>query len=120
MLENQLDAILKKYFQKQVELVVDDTTIKQGQFLLFRNLLYHNNYFFELHIRRKGKIDSIKIPYPFGIEEYPSEGLLFLDYRNKTLLKNQTALLSKLQTFIDSQPSDKSKFYNKILEIRFS
>lgn len=120
MLENQLDSILKKYFQKQVELLVDDNPIKQGQFLLFRNLLYHNNYFFELHIRRKGKIDSIKIPYPFGIEEYPEEGLIFLDYRNKTLLKNQPALLTKLQSFIDTQPNDKSKFYNKILEIRFS
>lgn len=120
MLENQLDAILKKYFQKQIELLVDDVVIKQGQFLLFRNLLYHNNYFFELHIRRKGKIDSIKIPYPFAIEEYPDEQLIFLDYRNKTLLKNQPALLSKLHTFIDTQSNEKSKFYNKILELNFS
>ena len=120
MLENQLDAILKKYFQQQVELFVDGVSIKQGQFLLFRNLLYHNNYFFELHIRRKGKIDSIKVPYPFNIEEYADEGLIYLDYRNKTLLKNNPALLTKLQTFIDSQPNEKSKFYNKILEIKFS
>lgn len=119
MVENLLEATLKKYFQKKIELWVGEELIKSGQFLLFRNLLDHSNYFFELHIKRKDKIDTIKIPYPYDIEEYEEDGLLYLDYRNKTLVKSHPELLKQITDFSLTQLEEKSKFFDKILEIKF-
>jgi hypothetical protein len=120
MQEHLLESILEKYYQKKIELYVKNELYKSGQFLLYRNLLDHSNYFFELQIKRKDRIDPIKIPHPYDIEEYEDEGLIYLDYRNKTLVKNHPELLFKLEEFSAQQTEEKSKFFDTILEIKFS
>ncbi len=120
MENNILESILQKYFQRKIELIIDGEPFKQGQFILFRNMTEQNNYYFELSIRRKEKIETIKIPYPYDVEEYDDEGLLYLDYRNITLVKNNKSLLDKLNAYVETHTEEKSKFFNKILEIQFT
>jgi hypothetical protein len=120
MVENELESILKRYFQQKIEIRIGEELIKSGQFLLFQNSLDNSNYFFALSIKRKDKIDLIKIPYPYAIDEYEDEGLLYLDYRTQTLVKNNVELLAKLNAYTATQLEEKSKFFDKIVEIQFT
>ena len=119
MADSLLETTLKKYYQKKIELWVGEQLIKSGKFLLYKNYIDQSKYFFELHLQRKGKIETVKIPYPYEIEEYEDENLLYLDYRNKTLVKNCPVLINMIEQFSDSQVDEKSIFFNKILEVKF-
>ncbi len=119
MVKKSLDTILEKYFQKKINILIDGETIKAGQFLLSKNMIVHSNYYYELHIKRNNKIDSIKIPYPFEIEEYPDESLLYLDYRLVTIAKNKPELVSLINETSKTTPHN-HKFFNKIVEIIFT
>lgn len=119
--ENYIESVLKKYFQRDVSFYVDNIEYKSGKFILYKFYLYSNNYFIEFHIQTAKKIDSIKIPYPFSVEEDEEDGLLYFDYRLKTLCKDNTKLINKIHDFAKTQEDiDINKFYDKILEIKFT
>jgi len=119
--ENYLETILKKYFQKNISLIIDGEELKSGLFMLYALTIYSNNYYIEFHVKRDKKTDIIKIPYPFKAEEYEKDGLLYLDYRISTLCKNNSRLINKIETATRNISSvNDNKFYNKILEIQFT
>ena len=114
-----LETILPKYFQKKIKISIGNDTVKHGQFILFENLLNHNNYYFELFIKRKDKIDSFKIPYPYKVEEYEDDMLLYLDYRHSALVNNDPVAMELIKCYIDNKPNERNKFLGNIVEIQF-
>lgn len=117
----RIEKIFEKYFQKTISLSIKDEQIKKGKFLLIKNCIIGNNYFYELTIERVKKLDLVRIPYPFEIEEYPEDNLLFLDYRLSSLFKNNKKLLNEMSQWCGSKTDLKTanKMFNNILEIKF-
>lgn len=113
-----IEKIFEKYFQKTIQLFIKGEMVKRGKFLLIKNCIIGNNYYYEFTIKREKKIDTVRIPYPFLIEEYQDENLLFLDYRLNSLFKK-----SSHSQFVRSWLVDDDKIPNKlfdsILEIKF-
>lgn len=117
----RLEKIFEKYFQKTISLSIKDEQIKKGKFLLIKNCIIGNNYFYELTIERVKKLDLVRIPYPFDIEEHPEDNLLFLDYRLSSLFRNNKKLLNEMTQWCETKTDLKSanKMFNNILEIKF-
>jgi hypothetical protein len=117
----KIEKVFEKYFQKNILLSIKDETIKKGKFLLIKNCIIGNNYYFELTIERVKKLDLVRIPYPFEIEEYPEDNLLFLDYRLSSLFKNNKKLLNEKSQWCNARTDLKTanKMFNNILEIKF-
>jgi len=117
----KIEKVFEKYFQKNICLSIKDETIKKGKFLLIKNCIIGNNYYFELTIERVKKLDLVRIPYPFGLEEYPEDNLLFLDYRLSSLFKNNKKLLAEMSHWCNTKTDSKTtnKMFDNILEIKF-
>ena len=114
------EKIFPKYFQKNITLRIGEEEIKTGKFLLIQNHIVTNNFFFELVIENTKKIISFKLPYPFAYDEYPDEGILYLDYRFKTLTNKRDMLPLMVQICSTIAPEKSSKFIDRILEIEFT
>jgi hypothetical protein len=117
----KIEKVFEKYFQKNISLTIKDEQIKRGKFLLIKNCIIGNNYYFELTIERVKKLDLVRIPYPFEIEEYPEDNLLFLDYRLSSLFKNNKKLLNEMNQWCNTEADLKAsnKMFNNILEVKF-
>jgi hypothetical protein len=114
-----LEEILKTHLQKNISITINGTEIKNGKFILFQNNILSNNFYFELTLDRGKKIDILKIPFPFKIEHYPDEGLLYLDYRFTSLTDDKKQLIkidNLRQKYMDNKLS---KFLNTIVELEF-
>jgi len=119
--ENPLEDILKKHYQKNVQFLINGEEFKAGKFLLYRLTTYANNYYVEFHIKREKKIDIIKIPYPFTVEHHEVDNLLYFDYRIVTLCKKNKEMVAKLNNVCQNYPERmQSKFFERILEIQFT
>ncbi len=114
-----IDKMFEKYFQKKICIKIGDEVIKEGNFLLFRNMLLHQNFFYELHIRRKEKIDILKLPYPFEMEEHVEDQLIYFDYRLHKLLKTCDIPKELLEKLLTDFP-EPHRMYNNIVEIQFT
>ena len=97
----KIEGIFDKYFQKNIILYINDEPIKKGKFLLIKNCIISNNFFFEFTIKREKKLDIIRVPYPFKIEEYVEDNLVYMDYRISTLFKNRLEIISSIQKWIE-------------------
>ena len=117
---DSFEKLFTKYFQKNITLRIGDDDIKTGKFLLIQNHIVTNNFYFELVIENTKKIVSFKLPYPFAYDEYPDEGILYLDYRFKSLhnKKEMSMLMSQICSRL--VPEKPSKFVDQILEIQFT
>lgn len=114
------EKLFEKYFQKTIYLCVKNEVLKKGKFLLIRNQIIGNNYYYELVIERAKKIDTVKIPYPFNVEEYEQDETLFLDYRISCLFNNNKHLEKLLNEWIkEVDIKNTNKFFDNILEIKF-
>lgn len=114
------EKLFEKYFQKTICLCVKNEILKKGKFLLIRNQVIGNNYYYDIVIERSKKLDVVKIPYPFDIEEHEDENIIFLDYRISCLFnknKNLELLLNEWIKEVDIKSTN--KFFDNILEIRF-
>ena len=94
--------------QKSVIFSVGNKTIRKGRLLLFKK--YH--YYIQMALlSEKGQRENCEFPIPFKIENYPDEGLLYFDYRLKSL---DTDFIPKIPERISSV------YFNKILEIQIA
>lgn len=115
----KIEKIFEKYFQKNVSLCIKDEVLKRGKFLLIRNQVIGNNYYYEMIIERSRKLDVVKIPYPFNIEEHDKDDLIFLDYRLSSLFVPKDHI-DDLDKFIENYNiKNTNKFFDNILEMRF-
>lgn len=113
-----MEKVFERYFQKSITLYIKGEQVKKGKFLLIKNCIVGNNFYYEFTIKREKKIDTVRIPYPFLLEEYRDENLLYLDYRLNTLFKNpnHTDFIKKWMKIDDKIPN---KLFDNILEIKF-
>ena len=116
---DHFEKIFTKYFQRQISIKINDEEIKTGKFLLIQNNIINNNFYFDLIIENTKKVIVFKIPFPFAVDEYLDEGLLYFDYRFKTFAKKK-AILLEVERLAETLSVDKySKFYDSIVEIQF-
>ena len=116
----KIEKRFEKYFQKVAVISIRDETIKKGKFLLIRNCILGNNFFYEFILEKAKKQDTFKIPYPFGVEEYPDENLIYLDYRFSTLCNNNPDLVETVESWVSTLDlKAPNKLVNSILEIKF-
>jgi hypothetical protein len=88
------------------------------------NILFttdNNGFSIEFNLISEGKNRIVKLPAPFKIEEYPEEGLLYLDYRLKTIFHEPRwkSVIDEVHK-IYQQKENPCKFYDSILEITYS
>lgn len=100
------EEILISCLQKNLSFTINNKQLKRGRLLLFRRF----HYFIQLSLlSEKGVRENIEVPIPFNIEHHSTEGLIYFDYRLKSL---QVATLPKLPDKIQSV------YFDKILEIQ--
>lgn len=100
------EAFLVSCLQKNVCFSVNSKAVKRGRLLLFRRV----HYFIQIALlTEKGTRENFEIPIPFAVETHPEEGLMYLDYRLKSLE-------------VDSIPRIPEKvscaYFDKILELQ--
>jgi len=117
----KLEKIFQKYFQRNIELYINGELYKKGKFLLLDNKVIGNNYFYEFFIERTKKVDCVKIPYPFNVEEHEEDSMIYLDFRLKKFSNNKNTN-NKIIKLLDSKPLESipSRLFNNILEIKFN
>jgi hypothetical protein len=119
---DKIEALLRPRFQKNISLFINGEEYKKGKFVLFHSTLLANNFYIEFHIRTEKKLEIIKIPFPFAIEQHiDDEELFYFDYRLRTLCKGRGKLEKELYEFASTQEGFvQNKFFNTILEIQFT
>lgn len=99
--------------QRMLLFTLGKKTIKHGKLILFKRIHYC------IHITiQTSKLtnENFEIPIPFKTEYYPSQGLIYFDYRIKTFSKKdkeKEEIIKKLN-IKNVMPS---QYYDKILEI---
>jgi hypothetical protein len=115
----KIEKVFEKYFQKTISLCIKDEVLKKGKFLLIRNQVIGNNYYYDIVIEKSKKLDTVKIPYPFNLEEYETDNIIFLDYRLSSLFNNIDYKQDLEKWIKNSDIKNTNKFFHNILEIRF-
>ena len=99
------ELFLVNCLQKQLSFTLNNKQIKNGRLLLFKK----SHFYIQIALLNEKNIrENFEIPFPFKIENYKQDGLLYYDYRVKSLnLETVPCLPTKVS----------STFFNKILEI---
>ncbi len=108
------EEYLTQMLQSPIKFTLGQKTIKQGRLLIFKRTHY---YIQVTLINSKNVKESFEIPIPFRTEHYPSEGLIYFDYRLTSLVGLDEDLLNQIQS-IKIKNINPSQYYNKILEIQ--
>lgn len=100
------EDFLVNCLQKNICFSLNNKTIKRGKLLLFKRF----HYFIQMTLlTEKGSNENMDIPIPFKIEDHLDEGLVYFDYRIKSLE-------------VDSLPEIPEKvssiYFDKILEMQ--
>ena len=100
------EPFLISCLQKNVAFSVSNKILKKGKLLLFRRI----HYFVQMSLlTEKGTRENIELPIPYKVEDYTEDGLLYFDYRLKSLeVKSLPQIPDKVS----------SVYFNKILEIQ--
>lgn len=110
--DTEIEYALKELLQKNLKLAINNKQYRKGKLLLFKQ----NNYHIELTVKKNDTdMKRFEIPIPFAIEKWEDDGLVYFDYRLKTLAKKDEVVYEMLKNL---PVEGNNKFYNKILEIR--
>jgi len=105
-----------KNLQGNVFFTLGKKNLKQGRLIIFK--LSHFYIQFTL-LSNKNNKECFEIPIPFNVEYYPSENLIYFDYRVKALAGKNDLYYSELKNCRIKNITP-SQYYNKILEIKTS
>ena len=106
----RLETLFKDILQKDVRILLKDRVLREGKFILFRQ----TNFCFELILMTGKKMNKFLLPIPYSIEHWNGDDVFFLDYRNRTLVKDNQYVLEYLKKVKIRNPS---KYYNSIIEV---
>lgn len=100
------EDFLVECLQKSLSFSINNKAIKRGKLLLFRRF----HYFIQIALMsEKGTRENFDIPIPFKIESYIDDGLMYFDYRLKSLeVENVPFITEKISSI----------YFDKILEIQ--
>lgn len=100
------EQFLVHCLQKNVSFAINNRPIKRGRLLLFKQF----HYFIQISLlTEKGTKENFDVPIPFKVEDYLDEGLLYFDYRIKSLEVENLPIISEKVSSI---------YFDKILEIQ--
>jgi hypothetical protein len=103
---SQGELFLRDNLQKPVKFILGNKALKTGRLLLFKK----NHFFIQLTLlNEKQQRENFEIPFPFKLELYKNEGLVYFDYRMSSLNTTTPLILKKVS----------SSYFNKILEVQF-
>lgn len=115
----KIESIFEKYFQKNLEIYIKDCLFKQGKFIIIENKILNNNYYYELLLEKTKKLEVVKIPFPFHLEEHEDDGILYFDYRLSTLFKSSNIDTTEIINTINKLDIVHSRLFDTILELKF-
>ena len=114
--DTYLEEVCKDLLQLNLSFEFNDKPFKQGKLIIFQQKNFHINFILE---NDKKIQEKIEIPIPYKVESHLSDdGLVYFDYRLKTLSKNAPDLENYLRVYGSSTQSN--KFWNSILCINTS
>lgn len=105
-----LEETLKNILQKQIKLQIGNKVIKQGKFLLFKQI----NYNIELVLKIDGVVKRFEIPAPYAVRTVKNSDNIIFDYKIKTLAHNNTQLEKTLKMVAHNTSN---KYLDKELKI---
>jgi hypothetical protein len=107
-----IEEACKFLLQKNISFEINNKIFKQGKIILF----YQKNFYitFIINTSKKEK-DRIEIPIPFEVETHAEDGLIFFDYRIKTLAKLAPEIEHYLKVYAVKVANN--KFWDTILTI---
>jgi len=108
----------EEYFTKSLQYPIIFTlgkkVLKQGRLIIFKR----THYYIQVTLLNSKNIrESFEIPIPFKTDYYPNEGLMFFDYRLRSLVGNNSEAEQLVNNF-KVKTVNPSQYYNKILEIK--
>lgn len=113
ILQTPLEEACKFLLQKNISFEINNKIFKQGKLILF----YQKNFYimFIIQTAKKNK-DKIEIPIPYELETYFDEGLIYFDYRIRTLSK----FAPEMENFLKVYPRrlNSGKYWDNILTIK--
>jgi hypothetical protein len=99
--------------QRDVNFIIKNKIIKRGKIELF----VQRNFYLVFHILiEKHKKEKLEIPIPFSFESHEDDGLMYFDYRFKTISKYYPESLSVLKNIFEKNKKN-NKFGDCILTI---
>jgi hypothetical protein len=108
------ETFFTKALQSPISFVLGSKIIKQGKLLIFKQA----HYYIQITIQNtRNQKETFEIPIPFKTEEYVHEGLIYFDYRVKSLVGKDEELCYRLSR-AKIKNTTPSQYYNKILEIK--
>lgn len=107
-----LETCCKALLQKNITLELRNKTYKQGKLLIFQQKNFYLTFILET---LKSKNEKVEIPIPFDVENHMDDGLVYFDYRIKTLSKFCPEIETNLLIFPNKSKSN--KFLDTILTI---
>jgi hypothetical protein len=107
-----IEDACKFLLQKKITLEFGNKIYKQGKFILF----YQKNFYimFIIDTQRKEK-EKIEIPIPYDVEIHKEDGLIYFDYRIKTLAKHAPEIENYLRVYPNKTSGN--RFWDSILTI---
>jgi hypothetical protein len=77
-----LEELCKSLLQKTVSFQIKNKILKKGKIELF----VQRNFYLVFHLlTNKNKKEKFEIPIPYAFEEHKEDGLIYFDYRLKSL-----------------------------------
>lgn len=108
-----LEKTCASLLQRNVVFSIKNKILKKGKIELF----VQRNFYIIFHIfTSNNKREKIEIPIPYGIENHPEDGLVYFDYRTKTLSRYCPETENFIKNLL-SKTQKNSKFGNCILVI---
>jgi hypothetical protein len=100
------EKFLTDCLQKNVSFCINNKALKRGRLLLFKRF----HYFIQISLlTERGLRENFDIPIPFKIDSYRDEGLMYFDYRLKSLEVDYLPMIKEKVS---------SAYFDKILEIQ--
>jgi hypothetical protein len=99
------ESFLLSSLQENVVFSVGGKVLKKGRLLLFKKTHYFIHFCL---LTEKNTRENLEIPFPFNVEDYSDEGLMYFDYRLSSL---------RVKALPDIPDKLNSPFLDKILEI---
>lgn len=109
------EEFFTKSLQYPVIFTLGKKIVKQGRLIIFKR----THYYIQITLLNSKNIkESFEIPIPFNTDHYPDEGLMYFDYRCRSLISNNNEEADQLINNYKVKNINPSQYYNKILEIK--
>lgn len=106
-----IEELFLSFLQKEISIVLENKTIKQGKLLLF----CVKDFYLNFTLLSNSVIKTFELPYPFFTKmESISSANLLLDYKTNTLFRTAPTIKNNI---LFASKDKHMKFYNNIVKI---